>query len=242
MKIIFLAAGRGKRIFKKIKINKCLISINKKTIIENLIENIPKPIRKNIFIVTGFNKNKIINKTNKYKINFLHNKNYKNTEMVETLRVALMKINDDILISYTDIIYDKFLINLFLKKKYKNITLPIKTNWRKVWDIRGKKAEQDAETLIFKKDKLLEIGGKIQNINKIRAQFMGLLFIPKKKRENLLNFLSNPKYKKIQTTKLLNDLIKKKLKINVIKTKNKWYEFDDYQDLKNFKKKYNNFF
>ena len=237
MKIIFLAAGRGKRIFKKIKINKCLISINKKTIIENLIENIPKPIRKNIFIVTGFNKNKIINKTNKYKINFLQN-----TEMVETLRVALMKINDDILISYTDIIYDKFLINLFFKKKYKNITLPIKTNWRKVWDIRGKKAEQDAETLIFKKDKLLEIGGKIQNINKIRAQFMGLLFIPKKKRENLLNFLSNPKYKKIQTTKLLNDLIKKKLKINVIKTKNKWYEFDDYQDLKNFKKKYNNFF
>ena len=231
MKIIFLAAGRGKRIFKKIKINKCLISINKKTIIENLIENIPKPLRKNIFIVTGFNKNKIINKTNKYKINFLHNKNYKNTEMVETLRVALMKINDDILISYTDIIYDKFLINLFFKKKYKNITLPIKTNWRKVWDIRGKKAEQDAETLIFKKDKLLEIGGKIQNINKIRAQFMGLLFIPKKKRENLLNFLSNPKYKKIQTTKLLNDLIKKKLKINVIKTKNKWYEFDDYTNL-----------
>ena len=46
MKIIFLAAGRGKRIFKKIKINKCLIKINKKTIIENLIENIPKPIRK----------------------------------------------------------------------------------------------------------------------------------------------------------------------------------------------------
>ena len=242
MKIIFLAAGRGKRIFKKIKINKCLISINKKTIIENLIENIPKPIRKNIFIVTGFNKNKIINKTNKYKINFLHNKNYKNTEMVETLRVALMKINDDILISYTDIIYDKFLINLFLKKKYKNITLPIKTNWRKVWDIRGKKAEQDAETLIFKKDKLLEIGGKIQNINTIKAQFMGLLFIPKKKRLDLLNFLSNPKYKKIQTTKLLNDLIKKKMKINVIKTKNIWYEFDDYQDLKNFKKKYKNFF
>ncbi len=242
MKIIFLAAGSGKRIFKKIKINKCLISVNRKTIIENLIDNIPKTERKNIFIVTGFNKNKIINKTNKYKINFLHNKNYKNTEMVETLRVALMKINDDILISYTDVIYNQSLINLFFKKKYKNITLPIKTNWRKVWDIRGKKAEEDAETLIFKKDKLLEIGGKIQNINTIKAQFMGLLFIPKKKRLDLLNFLSNPKYKKIQTTKLLNDLIKKKMKINVIKTKNKWYEFDDYQDLKNFKKKYKNFF
>ena len=41
--------------------------------------------------------------------------------MVETLRVALMKINDDILISYTDIIYDKFLINLFLKKNIKTL-------------------------------------------------------------------------------------------------------------------------
>ena len=242
MKIIFLAAGRGKRIFKKIKVNKCLINVNKKTIIENLIENIPKSQRKNIFIVTGFNKNKIINKTNKYNINFLHNKNYKNTEMVETLRVALMKINDDILISYTDIIYDKSLISLFFKNKYKNITIPIKTNWRQVWKIRGKKAEDDAETLIFKKDELLEIGSKIQDIKIIKAQFMGLLFIPREKRINLLNFLGKPKYKKIQTTRLLNELIKKKLKINVIKVKNKWYEFDDYQDLQNFKKKFNNFF
>ena len=57
--------------------------------------------------------------------------------MVETLRVALMKINDDILISYTDIIYDKFLINLFFKK-YKNITLPIKQTGGKFGILEGK--------------------------------------------------------------------------------------------------------
>ena len=241
MKIVFLAAGRGKRIFKKIKINKCLINVNKKTIIENLIDNIPKFKRKNIFIVTGFNKNKIINKTKKYKINFLHNKNFRSTEMVETLNVALKKIDDDILFSYTDIIYNKSLIKLFFKKKYKNITIPVKTNWREIWNIRGKKAEDDAETLIYSKDKLLEIGGKIQNIKSVKAQFMGLVFIPRKIRKNVLNFLSKYKYKKVQTTELLNEFIKKKLRVNIIKTKNKWYEFDDYQDLKNFKKNFNKF-
>ena len=56
---------------------------------------------------------------------------------------------------------------------------------------------------------------------------MGLLFIPKKKRK-YIKFLSNPKYKKIQTTKLLNDLIKK-IENKRDKNKNKWYEFDDYK-------------
>ncbi len=239
MKIVFLAAGRGKRIFNKIKINKCLIKINQKTLIEKLITNIPTSYKKKIFIVTGFNKNKIINKTKKFKINYLHNKNYINTEMVETLKIALKKINDDILFSYTDIIYNKSLLNLFLKKKFKFITIPVKTNWKTIWDIRGKKAENDAETLIYKKNKLIEIGKKIKDLKSVKAQFMGILFIPKKLRPKVLNFLNNSKFKKVQTTKLLNHFLKKNIQVNIIKTKDKWYEFDDYQDLQNFRKNSN---
>ena len=41
MQIILLAAGKGSRIYKKIKINKSLIKLKKKTIIRRLIENIP---------------------------------------------------------------------------------------------------------------------------------------------------------------------------------------------------------
>ena len=42
MKLIFLAAGKGKRIYKKIKKNKCLIEINGKTLIENLVNEVKK--------------------------------------------------------------------------------------------------------------------------------------------------------------------------------------------------------
>ena len=37
MKVVLLAAGKSQRIFKKINKNKCLLKINKNTIIENSI-------------------------------------------------------------------------------------------------------------------------------------------------------------------------------------------------------------
>ena len=47
MHFVFLAAGKGSRIFKKINTNKCLIKIFGKSIIERLIRNIPTKSRKN---------------------------------------------------------------------------------------------------------------------------------------------------------------------------------------------------
>ena len=42
MKIVFLAAGKGTRIFEKIKSPKALIRINKVSLIQRLIKNIEK--------------------------------------------------------------------------------------------------------------------------------------------------------------------------------------------------------
>ena len=58
-KVIFLAAGKSKRIFNKIGKNKCLLEIKKKTLIERSIEEINKTKIKDITIVLGF-KQKLI--------------------------------------------------------------------------------------------------------------------------------------------------------------------------------------
>ena len=209
MHYVFLAAGKGKRIYKNIKTNKCLIKINKKTIIENLIENIPKSKRNKITIVTGFNSNKIIQKTKKYRVNYIYNPKFQTTEMVETLKLALKNINEDILFSYSDIFYGKELISKILNKNNNNILVPINMNWRQIWKIRNKPIFNDAESLIIRKNKILEIGNKIKNIENVQGQFMGLLFIPKLLREDILKILNNNKFQKFQTTKLINYLIKK---------------------------------
>tara|TARA_B100000579_G_scaffold433762_1_gene453169 strand:- start:1198 stop:1914 length:717 start_codon:yes stop_codon:yes gene_type:complete len=235
MNFVFLAAGKGTRIFKKIKTNKCLIKLNKKTIIEKLIENIPKKYNKKITIVTGFNHSKIIKATKKYGVNYLQNKDYKNTEMLHSLSLALREINDDIFFSYSDIIYDKIIIKDILQKKIKNICVPINMKWKKVWEHRGTDIKSDAETLDFKNNKLLDIGKKIKDIKKVKGQFMGLFYIPQKKRNIILDLLNKKSFKKKHLTFFINYLVNKKINISIIKYNQKWYEFDNYSDLINYK-------
>ena len=240
MHFVFLAAGKGKRIYRNIKTNKCLIKINNKTLIENLIENIPKSKRNKITIVTGFNSDKIIQKTKKYKVNYIHNSKFQKTEMVETLKVALKKINEDILFSYSDIYYTKEIISKIQKNNSNKILVPININWRRIWKIRNKAVLNDAESLIINKNRILEIGNKIKNVEKVQGQFMGIVFIPKLLREDILKILNNRKFKKFQTTKLLNHLIKKGFFISAIRLKSHWYEFDDLDDLNNYRKHFKN--
>ena len=67
MKVVLLAAGKSQRIFKKINKNKCLLKINKNTIIENSINEILKAKVKleDIIIVLGFKSNLIKKKLKK---------------------------------------------------------------------------------------------------------------------------------------------------------------------------------
>jgi len=239
MKFIFLAAGRGTRIFKDIKINKCLIKIKKKTIISKLIEQISPSKRNQISIVVGFNSKKIVKETENYKINYILNKNYKKTEMLYSALLALKKYDDDLFFSYTDILYDKKLINFFSENKFKDITIPINLDWLKTWKLRKQNIKEDAETLRYRNNKLLEIGNKIKKIKDVQGQFMGVFYIPRNKRIKIINLIKQKKYKKKQITYFLNDILKKGEKINVHKYKGMWYEFDNYEDLRQFNREFN---
>ena len=145
MKLIFLAAGKGKRIYQKIKKNKCLIEINGKTLIENLINEVKKTKIKHIAIVTGFKANKIRKSLYKHKkIKFIHNKNYDKKEMLYSLIVGLKKFDTNLIFAYTDILFTSKIINKIIEKNSKNLTLPIFSNWKNVWKIRNKDPYKDA--------------------------------------------------------------------------------------------------
>ena len=120
MRIIFLAAGKSNRIFKKIKKNKCLININRKPLIKFLIDQIEKTKIKKISIITGF-RAKILEKKlkNIKNIDFLFNKKFNSREMLYSLILGLKNYDEDILISYSDILFNSKIINTLLKKNLK---------------------------------------------------------------------------------------------------------------------------
>lgn len=240
MKLVLLAAGKSSRIYKKIKLNKCLIKIKKKTLIERIIENSTKSGINEIITVTGFKPENIKKTLIKKKfVKFVHNNKFKSTDMVYSAMLGIKNINSDVLISYTDIIYDASLFKIIKKNKLKNITIPYIKNWKKIWKLRKKNIFDDAET--FKKNKkgyLTEIGNKInkRNLQNVEGQFMGLVYIPKEELSKVLKIYFSKKKYKFQFTQFLNYLISLKFHIKIIEYKKYWYEIDDFEDLNNLKK------
>ena len=139
MNIVFLAAGKSSRIYNEVGKPKCLLKVNNQSIILNLLKNLKGLNFRKINIVVGFKSNLIKKELNKIKkINFIYNRYYRSREMLYSLILALKKIDDDIIFSYTDIIYDRSIIERLVSKK-NNIYLPILKNWKDIWIKRKKK-------------------------------------------------------------------------------------------------------
>ena len=126
MKSIIIAAGSGRRIpeFSKL-IPKSLIKINNKPLLKRQIDLMIKCKINKIAIVKGFKSNKI----NFKKIKYFYNKNYKKNEQLDSLFYAKEWFNDDVLITFSDIIYENSVIKKIIKSKH-NFTIGIQKNWK----------------------------------------------------------------------------------------------------------------
>lgn len=238
MNIVFLAAGKGSRFNKQFE-NKFLIKINKKkTISDILLKNLHKTKINKRIVVIGHNKKNIKEKLSNKNITFVYNKYFKKKDMLHSLIMGLKSSKSNTIISYTDVIYTENLIKRIIKNRSNYITIPVNNNWKKIWKIRKKLETSDAESLIYDKNfKLKEIGKRLNN--KTKSQFMGLVYIPKEKINTIIKFYKKIKNKKMQTTGFLNFILKKKIVIKVLPNNDKWYEFDDYNDLINYKNNVN---
>ena len=237
MQIVFLAAGKGTRVYGKIKKNKCLIKLQGKTILSRLIQNAKNNNISKINIVVGFKKDNIIKETQNLDINYIVNKKYKTTEMLHSLILAIKEINEDLIISYTDIVYESTILGKLKNNNNKNFILPILSNWKKIWKIRDKAISDDVESLKIKNNILIEIGKKVIDKKDVQGQYMGLIFIPKILRNKIINYYKSGNFKKMQLTQFINNFLKV-AKFKTFTTNKSWYEFDDFEDIKNFK---NNF-
>ena len=159
--------------------------------------------------------------------------------MVYSALLGLKKTKIDTIISYTDIIYTDKIFKILSSNSKKFITIPYIKNWKQVWKKRKKDIFDDAET--FKVDSnsnLKEIGNKInkKNLKSINGQFMGIIFIPSSLIQKTINKYKAYKNKKLQFTGFINMLVKDKVRVKCLEYNDFWYEIDDIEDFKNYKK------
>ena len=158
--------------------------------------------------------------------------------MVYTLMNAVKKIDDDIIITYSDIVYDINNIKKIINTKSKFITF-IDRKWKSLWKTKNK-LETDSETLKIKDNLILELGKKTKDIKSVQARYVGLTKISKKNLELIKKIYfnrmkKNPKrFLKIDMTNFFNFLIKNNFKLNYLQIYGAWDEFDDEGDYKNY--------
>ena len=151
MKAIILCAGLGSRLNSKKP--KCLLEVKGKPIINHIVDNFINNgfKKKDIVFATGF-KNQLIKKKFGKNYSYIFNRHYKTTNMVYTLFNSLKEFkNQDIIFSYSDIIYNKSNLKRLIKSK-SQISTVVDINWKKIWK-RKNKLLNDSETLKIKKKK-----------------------------------------------------------------------------------------
>ena len=228
MELIYLAAGRGSRLKKKTsRIPKCLVKVNNKPIIDynlSFFLNFKK-----VNLILGYKYKSIISRFKKNRFNYVINKKYLSTNMVESTFLA-KPIHKYVVICYGDIIFDNKIFHNLIK--IKSNTILVKTDWLSVWKKRmsNKEIIDDAEDIkIDKKNNLLSIGGKISKIPKY--QYMGIIKLKIESFKKLKKYYKKLN-KKIDFTSFINLAIREKVvKFKVLKTKKYWVEIDTTKDI-----------
>ena len=235
MNLIILAAGRGRRLKSKTSlVPKPLVKFLGKSILDYQFSIISKLKNIKPILVLGYKYFLF----KRYKFPKILNKEYSSTNMVHSLFKAKKYINNkDLIISYSDIVYSKDILQNLIKKKG-DIVVAIDKNFKKYWIKRFKNPLNDVESCEIKNNQILNLGNKVNTFKGIDGQYIGLIKLSSKGSKIFCKVYSDLKkrdknsLKKMYMTDFLQILIKKGYKITALNFYSPWIEFDNQNDLK----------
>ena len=244
MKAIILAAGQGTRLKKYTEnLPKGMLSFAGKTIIEWQIEMYRKCGIKDIIIVRGFAGDKI-----QYEgVGYYTNEDYSNTNMVESFMMAKSEFDDDIIVSYSDILFEEQMLQGMINAKG-DFVVAVDDCWKTYWEKRYNTIDFDTESLVLDgEDNIVELGLESPPIEKIDARYIGLLKFSKTGLKHIVTILdeaytyfedkpwkqSGKPIHKAYMTDLLQAIIDSKKPVKAKRFNNGWIEFDTNEDYEN---------
>jgi choline kinase len=177
MKIIIIAAGSSTRLGKEIlDIPKGLLKINDKSIIETQLDLFKKNQLSDITIIIGPNKEKF-----KFKnVNYVLDDDFQNHDVLGSLMTCKSIINDEILTSYSDIIFDENILRSMLDFKG-DIGIAVDLDWKKNYVNRIQHPKSQADNVLLENNKILKIKKNIKESEPTQnlGEFIGLMKLSK---------------------------------------------------------------
>ena len=178
MKVIIIAAGSSTRLAKETSdIPKGLLKINDKSIIEIQLELFQKNQLSDITIITGADKQKFELKN----VDYIQDDEFQNHDVLGSLMAAKPIMNNEILISYSDIIFDKNVLQPMLDFK-DDIGIAVDLTWEKNYVNREQHPQSQADNVLINGDEILQIRKNISECEKKEkiGEFLGLMKLSKR--------------------------------------------------------------
>jgi len=247
MRAIILGAGSGSRMGQHTKdIPKVLLDINGKSILERQISLLREHGVNEIFVVTGYQREKHVLKD----IEYVFNPRYSETEQLASMMVARTKIFDDVLVIFGDIVFDSQILQQILASN-DDIAIAIDLNWEKSYDERPDNPKSLADKVLINQEKILRISANVTSLdmkNQQIGEFLGIIKLSGKgskimikKYEELESshkgkFHDADSLEKAKLVDILQELIDSKIDIHSISITGKWCEIDTPKDLERARK------
>ena len=240
MKAIILAAGDGSRMGKLTQnIPKPLVILNGKSIIERQLSILKKIGITKIYIITGPHNEKF----NLKNVVFVNDLDHKKHDILGSLITARDYINDEIIITYSDQIFDETIMDQVNNFKG-DIGIAVDLDWEKKYENRNQHPKSEAENVLFDKEgNILELRKNIQKSNSVIGEFAGVVKLSKKGSKIFLDKYSELKIshkgkfhnalslEKGIISDMLQELIDSGINVEPILISGKWCEIDTPQDL-----------
>ncbi|WP_428324946.1 NTP transferase domain-containing protein [Nitrosopumilus sp.] len=249
MNAIIIAAGSGKRISNDVKNTpKSLVKINEKAIIEYQLSTLKQAGIEKIFVITGPNSEKF----HLEDVTYVRDQNYIEHDILGSLMEAKNFIKNDVLILYSDIIFEFKILQQILESK-KDISIAIDMDWEEMYVGRTEHPIAEAENVqLNNKNQIIKIQKNIVNQNEDVGEFLGILKLSSKGSEIFVKkfnelienhtgqFHQAPSLLKAYITDMIQELVDLNIDVEPILISGKWCEIDTMQDLKNAEKMFPN--
>ena len=250
MRAIILAAGSGLRLGLHTKdIPKPLLDINGKSILERQISLLKGYGINEIFVVTGYQREKYVLKD----VEYLFNPKYSETEQLASMMVARKKICGDVLVIFGDIIFDDDILQQVLSSN-DDIAVASDLDWEKSYEERSDNPKHLADKVLIEQKKVVQVSAKeisLEPKNKV-GEFLGIIKLSTdgskiltEKYEELEKshtgkFHDAVSLEKAKLVDILQELIDSKTKISPLIISGKWCEIDTPNDLERARKIFKN--
>lgn len=241
MKVIILAAGSGTRLGKYTKdCPKGMLFIDGKTLIQRQLDLFRSKGINDISIVRGFCSEKI----NYNNVKYYDNEQYDTTNMVVSFLKATDEFNDDIIVSYADIMIDDSLIDKVITSTV-DVGVTADMNWKYYWKLRYGGIDQDIESLLYDEEgNIYEIGKENVSADLMQARYVGVIKFSKNSLKQVIDIAKEAKegycnlpwkssgrpFSRAYMTDLIQAMIDRNILVKSIFVNNGWIEFDTTDD------------